>query len=336
MDFNKLFERLNKIDKIENEIVMIEQIQICPTCLTPLILIERESYNVCESCGYSKHALVIKDDYDANYSPKSFYKRMTHFKNTIKCLESYDRNTIPQNVINILINNNFDSIIELKELIVQHGFNKYIKSIFKIYRIIKGETLITISDVVKQQLIGMFKLISSCYSSIKWKNRKNLLKYHFIIKKLLEIIDYNEPIKYLNIYKTDKKIVKCNKVWKEICKINNWKYIEEKYEYYINSRIKCSSCKIIYPSNNIHFYSLNKKNCSLMKRCARCHINITPLTPIDKMYVKKKLITKLNISLIKRRITLKEIETFQRKLFIYNIECYEDFINTYKEYVKSN
>jgi hypothetical protein len=337
MNFDELFSKLDNIDKMEEEVVkMVEQIEICPDCLTPLTLIEREAYLVCQSCGFSKHELVVKDDYDANYCPKSFYKRMTHFLNTIKCLESFDRNTIPLEVIEDLSNEDFDNIQELKDLIVQKKYNKYIKSVFKIYRIIKNDILIHIPDLVKQKLIGMFKLISGCYSNIKWKNRKNLLKYQFIIKKLLEIIGYTDPVKYLNIYKTDKKIVKCNRVWKEICGINNWEYIEEKYEYYLNRSIKCSSCKISYPADNIYFYSLNKKNSSLMKRCARCHINTTPLTPIDKMYMKKKLITKLNISLLKRRITIKEIETFQRKLFIYNIECHNGFIETYKEYVKSN
>ncbi len=329
MNFDKLFNQLNNV-KEELKPVLNNQDNFC--CGKEMVLIPAESFIVCKLCGNSRWELTIINDRDCNYPTKTYYKRMTHFKNTIKCLEGIDRNTIPTEVIDIIKNIGFESLEELKLLMINNNLTIYIKSIFKIYRIIKGTYLISFNNLVRTKLIGMFSLVSNNYSSTKNKNNKNLLKYHFIIKKLLELIGCEEPIKYLNIYKTDKKIDKCNRVWKEICDINKWGYREERYEYYINNYIKCISCKITYPTDNIHFYYLNKANNSLMKKCSRCYIQPNILTKIDKIYMKKKLLVKLNVSLLKKRLSLKELDTFERKLFNYDIDYNKEMIREYREY----
>ena len=99
MDFEALLNRLDNSTNDNETIKIIDEIDLCPDCNIPLTLIERESMSHCQQCGHSIYKLTTMNAYDSNYSPKSFYKRINHFNNTLRCLESYDRNTIPDNVV---------------------------------------------------------------------------------------------------------------------------------------------------------------------------------------------------------------------------------------------
>jgi len=115
---------------------------------------------------------------------------------------------------------------------------EYYDHINSILRRITGKKAPQLTQEVERKLILMFNRTIEPFE--KWKTimitkgRMNFLAYHYVIRKLLRIlVDQGYPelecyISHFRLLKCDEKVKDQEKVWKKICKENDWPFFEEK------------------------------------------------------------------------------------------------------------
>lgn len=80
-------------------------------------------------------------------------------------------------------------------------------------------------DKLKEKLNKKFSQIIVYFDRTTYLNRKNILRYDYIILKFLEIINEIDKTDYkLNL--TKDTIKKYDKIWKDFCDIQQYKFIK--------------------------------------------------------------------------------------------------------------
>ena len=63
------------------------------------------------------------------------------------------------------------------------------------------------------------------YAQVCPDTRLNFLNYHFVLYKLLELLDERSYLSNIPMLKDPAKIIEQDDVWKQICDINDWEPI---------------------------------------------------------------------------------------------------------------
>ena len=122
----------------------------------------------------------------------------------------------------------FNTIQELKAIMIKLRLRKYYLSIYWIFRQCKNRSLIEFRKMTYLKLLRLFQEISSAFNELEFNDdRKNFFNYHYVLIKMLRIVGEENHIKHLFCMKDYKKIRYSEKLFKRICDKLDLEFIPE-------------------------------------------------------------------------------------------------------------
>ena len=249
---NKQIEKDNKLSnkkKLLDEYIYITDnynstsfsntnVIICENCDLEMVLSKKSDFMVCIQCGQLENNL-IECDINKNllndcYGKSSIYQRKNHFKEWLNQLQARETIEIPQDVIDKIIlelkNNNITNLatIEItliKKILKKLNLSKYYENAFHIIYLINGLQPPILTIHIEKKLIEYFKMIEEPFRLYKKKERKNILRYSYILYKLCELLELDEFLSCFSLLKNRNKLMEQDQIWKMICNHLNWEFI---------------------------------------------------------------------------------------------------------------
>ena len=176
----------------------------CMGCKLRKIVDYQKSTLVCMKCGLCEYYPVYVTSYNHTMQPskrKCFYKRSDNFKVILSQFVYGGKQFVPYDVMemirdeihnetNILYNYTIPLMIPVLECILKrNGLTMYKGSLYYIYFKLSGKSFPHITTKEYNMILNVFKIISSIYDKYKPKDRKSFLNYHFVLKKLLIMLE---------------------------------------------------------------------------------------------------------------------------------------------------
>ena len=192
---------------------------------------------VCMKCGLCEYYPVYVTSYNHTMQPlrrKCFYKRSDNFKVILNQFFYGGKRFVPDDVMetirdeihnetNILYNYTIPITIPIVECILKrNGLMMYKGSLYCIYFKLSGKSFPHITTKEYNTILNAFKIISSIYDKYKPKGRKSFLNYHFVLKKLLIMLEKVEYAKCIPPLRTRSKQNELERVWELITKDPEW------------------------------------------------------------------------------------------------------------------
>lgn len=211
---------------------------ICINCNINMVLSKKSDFMICIQCGQLENNL-IECDINKNllndcYGKSSIYQRKNHFKEWLNQLQARETIEIPQDVIDKIIielkNNNITNLatIEItliKKILKKIHLSKYYENAFHIIYLINGLQPPILTIHIEKKLIEYFKMIEEPFQMYKKKERKNILRYSYILYKLCELLELDQFLSYFSLLKNRNKLMEQDQIWKMICNHLNWQFI---------------------------------------------------------------------------------------------------------------
>jgi transcription initiation factor TFIIIB Brf1 subunit/transcription initiation factor TFIIB len=238
-EFKKIESILDELNHKENS----KRTNTCKVCNSSLFDSTSEGVIVCTNCGLINDIYFVaaesvqrpiikeKDIQEQKYNTKSCYKRTTHIVEVLNNLQGKTVIDIPKkeyNKITSLLNKRKQlknpSYENIYNALINLNLKKYLPYVASIYHNITGRLYLKIKPSHEAKIIHMFKQIQYPYDQSRPKNRKNILRYNYIIYKLCEILNYKKYLPYITIIKGKAKLKQYDAIWKKICKELNWKF----------------------------------------------------------------------------------------------------------------
>ena len=127
------------------------------------------------------------------------------------------------NETNILYPYEIPLTIPILECILKRNeLTMYKDSIYFIYFKLNGGSFPHITTKEYNTILSTFNAISSIYDKYKPNDRKSILNYSFVLKKLLIMLGKVEYAKYIPQLKTHSKQKELERVWELITKDREW------------------------------------------------------------------------------------------------------------------
>ena len=124
---------------------------------------------------------------------------------------------------NILYNYTIPITIPILECVLKRNeLTMYKGSLYYIYFKLSGRSFPHITTKEYNMILNAFNIISSIYDKYKPKGRKSFLNYHFVLKKLLIMLEKVEYAKCIPPLKTCSKQNELERVWELITKDPEW------------------------------------------------------------------------------------------------------------------
>ena len=122
----------------------------------------------------------------------------------------------------------YPSVKKIRHILRTCGYQQCYLQIPTILNTLRPKSFpaLTLSSSENRKIIWYFKKYIETWHSLKDTKRKNALHNHYVLSKIFQMIDRNEFIHYLYLPKGKRTIKNHNIFWKEICKLNKWKYLE--------------------------------------------------------------------------------------------------------------
>lgn len=212
----------------------------CKACNGPLFDSVNEGFIVCTVCGLINETYYVSTDSISrpyigednktknHYTIKSCYKRTTHIVDVLNNIQGktlIDITKEEYNKIKKYLKNKKDPTLEdIQEALIKLDLKKFISYAPSIYHQITGKFYLIIKPSHEAKIIHMFKQIQYPYDSKKPDNRKNILRYTYIIYKICELLGYKQYLPYFPLLKSKFKLKQYDEIWKKICRQLNWKY----------------------------------------------------------------------------------------------------------------
>ena len=197
----------------------------------------QKATSFCGICGLSQLNQAYVTSYNYTMQPwrrKCFYKRSDNFKVILsqffyggKQFVPYDakemiRDEIPDET-NILYNYTIPITIPVLECILKRNeLTMYKRSLYYIYFKLSGKSFPHITTKEYNMILNAFNVISSIHDKYKCKGRKNFSNYHFVLKKLLIMLEKVEYAKCIPPLKAYSKQNELELVWELITKDPEW------------------------------------------------------------------------------------------------------------------
>ena len=165
---------------------------------------------------------------------KCIYKRSDNFKVILNHFFYGGKKLVPDDVMeairnkihdetNILYNYTIPLTIPILESILKRNeLMIYKDSIYFIFFRLSGKSFPHITTKEYNTILNTFNIVSSIYDKYKPKGRKSFLNYHFVLKKLLIMLERVEYAKCIPPLKTHSKQNKLERVWELITKDPEW------------------------------------------------------------------------------------------------------------------
>ena len=197
----------------------------------------QKSTLVCTNCGLCEYYPVYVTSYNHTMQPsrkKCFYKRSDNFKKVLNQFFYSGKRLVPDDVMemirdeindetNILYDYTIPLTIPILECILKRNeLMIYKDSIYIIFFQLSGKSFSHITTKEYNTILNVFNIVSSIYDKYKPKDRKSFLNYHFVLKKLLIMLEKVEYAKYIPPLKTRSKQNELERVWELITKDPEW------------------------------------------------------------------------------------------------------------------
>ncbi len=200
------------------------------------------SMSICTECAVcvpyiekSSKALTYTETLERGQRKQFQYKRITHFCETLSSIQGRQRVTIPDDVLSVIsgelkkyrIDLADVTSIHIRQFLKRLGLTKYYDASHLIINILRGESESVIPRHIEEQLIRMFVRIQKPFEDVCENGRKNMLRYSFIIYKLLQLLgEEGEPYLYLfPLLKSKAKLAQHDECWRRICHEIGWEFI---------------------------------------------------------------------------------------------------------------
>lgn len=211
VDFEKVQEDFESVMGFEkedgyNSDSSIHDILFCNDCEEYKIL--EDVYMVCPICGNIDLDPVI--DSVEYIQKKSFYKRILYCIEKLNLMTCYKRCTsiFYKEMIDVLKDEDFETITELRDIMKKYKYNKYYKHIYNVYNDIKKKRLIILSPMIIFKISKKFAEIEYEFKKNSDKHgRKNFLSYNSTIWILLKRMK-NKGYKHILVPNNHDHIVK--------------------------------------------------------------------------------------------------------------------------------
>ena len=241
----ELLEYIDKhYDKIERDLNREEYKEpkkrnhnFCIDCNMEMTTDYQKSTLVCMKCGLCEYYQVYVTSYNHTMKPsrrKCFYKRSDNFKVILNQFLYGGKQLVPNDVMemirdeihnetNILYNYTIPITIPILECILKRNeLTMYKGSLYYIYFKLSGKSFLHITTKGYNTIFNIFNTVSSIYDKYKPKDRKSFLNYHFVLKKLLIMLEKVEYAKCIPPLKTCSKQNELERVWELITKDPEW------------------------------------------------------------------------------------------------------------------
>ena len=206
-------------------------------CKLRKIVDYQKSTLVCMKCGLCEYYPVYAISYNHTMQPfrrKCVYKRCDNFKVILNQFIYGGKKHVPDDVMEairgeihdgtkILYNYTIPITIPILECILKRKeLTIYKDSIYLIFFKLSGKSFPHITTKEYNLVLNVFNIISGIYDKYKPKGRKSFLNYHFVLKKLLIMLERVEYAKYIPPLKTRSKQNELERVWDLITKDPEW------------------------------------------------------------------------------------------------------------------
>lgn len=140
------------------------------------------------------------------------YKRMDNVNCYYVCRKCGNISGV--NIAKNQINENFyhENVFQITKYTKYSHFKKYLDRLENV-----SYTTIEIIEKLFYKILDPFHLVCS--------DRKHFIRYEYVLIKFLELLDKRHLIKHFKMPKSQDTIFMYDNIWKQICKILNWKYI---------------------------------------------------------------------------------------------------------------
>jgi hypothetical protein len=215
----------------------LKNMDICGVCnigeMTPL---EDEGVLICNNCARHIPYLIENEKPSYKEPPKEVcfysYKKITHFKEIIAQFQGKETTQIPNEHIELIeqqikkerINMCELNYKKMKEILKKLELNKYYEHIAFIKNKL-GMSPPVFSQELEETLYNLFMEILVPYAQVCPYTRVNFLNYHFVLYKLLELLDERQYLPNIPMLKDRVKLIEQDNLWRQICHINNWEAI---------------------------------------------------------------------------------------------------------------
>jgi len=205
-----------------------------------LVVDETTATLICTVCALStpyieesRKALTHTEALERGFRKQFVYKRTTHFLDTLSAIQGRQRTTIPDEVISEVAGELKKYRIDPADATPSHvrkflkrlGHAKYYEGSSLILNTIRGTGDQPIPARIEAELIRNFSQLQKPFELVSEAGRKNMLRYNYIIFKLLQLIPGGDE--YLNLFpllKSKSKLVQHDACWKRICEIMKWDF----------------------------------------------------------------------------------------------------------------
>ena len=210
---------------------------LCIDCNLKMAIDYQKSTLVCMKCGLCEYYPVYVASYNHMMQPlrrKCLYKKSDNFKVILNQFFYGGKKLVPDEVMeairneihdetNILYNYIVPPTIPILECILKRNeLMIYKDSIYFIFFKLRGKSFPHITTKEYNMILNVFNIISSIYDKYKPEGRKSFLNYHFVLKKLLIMLEKVEYAKCIPPLKTCSKQNEMERVWELITKDPEW------------------------------------------------------------------------------------------------------------------
>ena len=193
---------------------------LCIDCNLKMTIDYQKSTLVCMKCGLCEYYPVYVASYNHTMQPlrrKCFYKRSDNFKVILSQFFYGGKQFVPYDVMetirdeihdetNILYNYTIPITIPILECILKRNeLTMYKGSLYHIYFKLSGKSFPHVTMREYNAILNAFNIISSIYDKYKPKGTKSFLNYHFVLKKLLIMLERVEYVRCIPPLKTRSK-----------------------------------------------------------------------------------------------------------------------------------
>ena len=214
---------------------------VCYGCEVEMVINHAKNW-CCPVCGETIQNLTeldtsksqSKNQYYQEQTKFSVYQRMNHFKEWLKQIQAKENTDIPESVIETvrselrkMMVTNMEEITysQVRAILKKTNLAKYYENIFYIVHKISGLPPPTISYDTEMELERLFRQVEEPFQLYKDKNRKNILRYGYILCKLCELLELDDILHCFKLLKNRDKLIRQDNIWKQICIHNKWQFI---------------------------------------------------------------------------------------------------------------
>lgn len=182
----------------------------------------------CATCGSS---FINDNHYVCEWRPSHTpYKRHSYFKECITKIQAKQSVEVTDDVIQRIKNemsksNEVYTIVTFRHLLKKLNLNYlYPEASWLLSVVYNNDVIPKFSSTIENILYSYFHKICIIWNEVKPSNRKTMLPYKYLFRKIIEIEQIGDKSIFPLPNNID-KIVEYDDTWKKICLKNNWEFI---------------------------------------------------------------------------------------------------------------